>query len=309
MNIEIREARREDDPAIADLVNRNEPWRPYPLTADALRHGHAGVPRGRPDLELVAWDGRGLVGWGWLRDDVWPAGALMLSLGVLEEHRRRGIGARLLSQLAAAAAGSADEIATRVAEESEAGVAFALAQQFVERYRVYQFVLDLAAFDEAELVGQLLQGAELTLSTLAEQDSSDLRRGIYELFTQTVADVPTPDPVPAQSFEEWEAEALGGSSAGTDIIVLALHAQRPVAMCHLTVAGEGAWNSYTGVARDYRGRGLALAVKREGIRLGRERGLRFIRTENDTLNAGMIAINERLGFRRRPGRIRFSRPL
>lgn len=305
--VDVRRARQADERAIVDLVNDTEPWRPYPLTVDDLHHGHVDVPAGRPDIELVASDGARLVGWGWLRDAGWPIGALLLSLDVTRDRQREGIGTRLLAELNAAAAGSAKEIAARVAEESESGVSFAIEQGFTERYRLYEFVLDLTTFDETELAAAALERADVNLSTLAAKDSEQLRRALYELFIETVADVPTADPFPRISYEEWAADALAESS--DDIIVLALDEQRPVAVCLLKVAGQGAWNSYTGVARDYRGRGLALAVKVEGIRLARERGLRSIRTENDTPNTAMIAINERLGFQRRPGRIRFGRPL
>ncbi|HUG47234.1 MAG TPA: GNAT family N-acetyltransferase [Candidatus Limnocylindria bacterium] len=256
----------------------------------------------------MATEGARLIGWGWLRDLRWPIGALMLSLDVIEDRRREGIGSRLLGELSAAATGSADEIATRVAEESEAGVFFARARGFVERYRLYEFVLDLETYVDVEPLSTDLDRLGIQLTTLAAHDSEELRRDLYALFIETVADVPTPDPPPATSYEQWEAEMFG-LSTGDEISVLATHEQRPVAICHLSVSGETAWTEYTGVARGYRGRGLALAVKREGIRLAHQRGVRFIRTENDTLNRAMIAINERLGFRRRPGRIRFGRPL
>ena len=306
--VELRTASLADEPAIVELVNRNQPWRPYPLTIDALRHGHATVPPDRPDIEVVATDGLRLIGWGWLRDLGWPIGALSMSLDVAQDRRREGVGTRLLAALSTPALGMADEIATRVAEESESGVAFARSQRFVERYRLYEFVLDLEGDGDPGPPSTHLEGTQVELTTLSARASQELRRGAYRLFVETVADVPTPDPVPAMSYERWEAEVFG-HSAGEEVIVLATHYQHPVALCHLSVSGKVAWNVYTCVSEAYRRTGLALAVKREGIRLARQRAVRFIRTENDTLNLGMIAINERLGFRRRPGRIRFGRPL
>jgi len=253
MMVELRNAKLADEPAIVGLVNRNQPWRPYPLTIDALRHGHATVPAGRPDIEMVATDGSRLIGWGWLRDLGWPIGALTLNLDVAEDRRGEGVGTRLLAELSAAALGLADEIATRVAEESESGVAFARNRRFVERYRLYDFVLDLQRNGDPGRPSTDLEGTQIELTTLSAWDSEDLRRGAYRLFIETVADVPTPDPLPAMSYERWEADVFG-HAPGDEVIVLAIHHQRPVAVCHLSVSGNVAWNVYTGVSAAYRRR-------------------------------------------------------
>ena len=54
----------------------------------------------------------------------------------------------------------------------------------------------------------------------------------------------------------------------------------------------------TAVARPWRGRGLAKAVKAAIARLIREHhpDVRFITTSNANVNAPMLAINARLGF-------------
>lgn len=304
--MKFRETDESDDEAIIDLVNRSEPWRPYPATTEEWRHWRTLLPDGEVDTSLgaVAPDGR-LVGWGWLRRDVWPADAVLLSLDVDPDWRRRGIASTLLHRLVRAGTGTATEIATRVAEESEGGIAFAEAAGFVERYRLYEFVLDLErplpAPSEHAVVDR-----SITVTTLDARDTPELRRALYDLVSEALADVPSPDPPPTLSYGEWEEEWLGGPDAGQDIIVLALADDHPVAVGHLIVRGDGAWNAFTGVARSHRGRGLATAVKLEGIDLLRARGVRSVRTENDTPNAAMIALNEKLGFQRRPGRIRFG---
>ena len=53
---------------------------------------------------------------------------------------------------------------------------------------------------------------------------------------------------------------------------------------------------FTGTGREYRGRGLALAVKLASTRWAREHGITQIVTTNDETNAPMLAINRRLGY-------------
>jgi GNAT superfamily N-acetyltransferase len=57
----------------------------------------------------------------------------------------------------------------------------------------------------------------------------------------------------------------------------------------------------TGVRRAYRGRGIAQALKVLTIRRGREWGALRMRTNNDSKNAPMLAINRKLGFQAQPG--------
>lgn len=61
----------------------------------------------------------------------------------------------------------------------------------------------------------------------------------------------------------------------------------------------------TGVIRDYRRRGIALALKVHGIAHAKENGYKKIRTMNESTNRAMLNINERLGFAKRPAWIAY----
>jgi RimJ/RimL family protein N-acetyltransferase len=54
---------------------------------------------------------------------------------------------------------------------------------------------------------------------------------------------------------------------------------------------------FTATGREYRGRGLALAVKLASTRWAAENGITQLVTTNDETNAPMLAINRRLGYR------------
>jgi RimJ/RimL family protein N-acetyltransferase len=63
-----------------------------------------------------------------------------------------------------------------------------------------------------------------------------------------------------------------------------------------------AYNAFTGVDRDYRGRGLAQALKLLASRFAQRHGASSIATDNDSRNAPMLAINRKLGYRPQPGK-------
>ena len=64
-----------------------------------------------------------------------------------------------------------------------------------------------------------------------------------------------------------------------------------------------------GVRRAYRRRGIATALKVRGILWAKNHGFQGVRTDTDTTNAPMIAINDRLGFVETPGRVEFRKEL
>jgi len=64
-----------------------------------------------------------------------------------------------------------------------------------------------------------------------------------------------------------------------------------------------AYHDMTAVARAWRGRGIALALKRATIGWAIRHGLAYLETGNDPDNAPMRAVNARLGFRPRPDEV------
>jgi GNAT superfamily N-acetyltransferase len=65
-------------------------------------------------------------------------------------------------------------------------------------------------------------------------------------------------------------------------------------------ATDDLFTGLTAVRREYRRRGVALALKVHALRFARELGAPLIYTDNDSRNAPMIALNDALGFVRQP---------
>ena len=139
----------------------------------------------------------------------------------------------------------------------------------------------------------------VTLSQWA--DPGGLER-LHALNSATMKDIPTSFPMLPETFEDFERRA-NAPDRRHDRWWIALDGRRPVAMSYLRfppVRGS-IWTGYTCCDREYRGRGLARAVKLQSLAQAFEHGVRLVYTGNDSENAPMLHINRGLGYRPRPG--------
>jgi GNAT superfamily N-acetyltransferase len=233
---------------------------------------------------------------------------LTFDIDVDPAHQRIGIGTQLFRQVVDVVRGE-PKLVVFISESSEGGLAFAARNGFVQRSRMFESELSLAAFDPKRFAagGRRQRDAGIRFSTLAREDSPALRRALHRLAQEVLEDVPTPEPRPPATYEQWEHDRVDGPLGHPDLFVIAFADERPVAFTEIFTTPNGtAYHRLTGVARDYRGRGLGLAVKTVALGLAKDRGIPRVRTENDTPNTHMLAINDELGFKRLPGIIRFD---
>lgn len=219
---------------------------------------------------------------------------------VLSEHRRHGVGTALLDALGkhAEALGFPD---LGVGVDDEGSLAFARSLGFEEVGRQVEQVRAVTANEPWPAVPD-----GILLAPLAGHPDL-LRRLYHELALDAFEDMPTPrkvDITPEQWESEWVTwpEATFVAFAGDQIVGmagLARDGDRP----------ERAENVLTTVRRDFRGRGIARALKETTIAWASDRGLREIYTWTQTGNENMQAVNERLGYVARTVSISLRRPL
>jgi GNAT superfamily N-acetyltransferase len=65
---------------------------------------------------------------------------------------------------------------------------------------------------------------------------------------------------------------------------------------------QSAYNLHTGVRHAYRGRKIAQALKIKAALYARQHKMRFLRTNNDSLNAPILSINRKMGYQPQPGK-------
>jgi GNAT superfamily N-acetyltransferase len=111
-------------------------------------------------------------------------------------------------------------------------------------------------------------------------------------------DVPSPEPFTRSPFDVFVERTLTAPNFLPDAQIIAVDAGRWVGM-------SGLWKSlatpkrlhtgFTGVARSHRRKGVATAMKVEGIRFARAYGAEIIGTDNEENNP-MYLLNLQLGF-------------
>jgi GNAT superfamily N-acetyltransferase len=144
------------------------------------------------------------------------------------------------------------------------------------------------------------------LVSLAERP--ELSSRVYmELALEAFEDIPTPRKI-SITLEQWEREWVNwpeGSFvalAGDEIVGCA-------GLMRDEDRADRAENMLTAVRRDWRGRGLARALKETVIAWGSANGLREIYTWTQTGNENMRAVNEKLGYVTRSVSIGVRAPL
>jgi hypothetical protein len=134
-------------------------------------------------------------------------------------------------------------------------------------------------------------------------------RKVYELDAEAMRDVPGEVAMDDVSFEQWLADYWRHPDTDLDASVAAVIDDRPVSFSHLRVGPGGrAVTDMTGTLRAYRGRGLALLVKRATLVNAANRGVELVSTENDETNGPMLSVNNNLGYRPIGSRLAWSRP-
>jgi GNAT superfamily N-acetyltransferase len=198
--------------------------------------------------------------------------------------------------------------------EDEREMLDALASLGYERVRAEKvWSLDLAEHgprlvEEAATARKRMDGEGIALTTLSEWTDPDKLHKLYKLNEVTVQDVPHTLPILTETFEDFERR-IHAPDRRADRFWIARAGDQAVAMSYLKfppVRGT-VWTGFTCTHPDYRGRGIARAVKLQSLAQAIHLGIPVVCTDNDAENAPMLHINEMLGYVRRPGFVEHHR--
>ena len=233
-----------------------------------------------------------------------------LDLFVDPEHQRQGIGERLYNYVLAAMQ-SYDPLMARCAvrEDIRHSIDFLQRRGWREAQRVWEAFLDLATFDASGYasIEPELERQGITIRTLLElRDDAERDRKLYDLVWELRQEFPEIDAPTRESFETFRANYLYDDAIVQAAYFVALDGDRYVGYSYHTRFSDGCLRiAQTGVRASYRRQGIALALKLHGIRYAQTQSYQQVRTVNAATNGGMLALNDRLGFRRRPAWIDF----
>jgi mycothiol synthase len=206
---------------------------------------------------------------------------------VLPSMRRRGVGTALLRALADHAMSRGFREAGSIMDDPGS---FAFAQRFGFEEVDRQIEQTRPIGDEPEPT----MPSGIRVVTVAEHPELWVR-AYDEFANEAIGDMATHRPV-IVTREEWEREWLSWPEA----MFLALDGDDIVACAGLEFdpdRPDRSEHGFTAVARPWRRRGLASAMKRLTLHFAAEHGIREVYTWTQRDNADMRALNERLGYR------------
>jgi GNAT superfamily N-acetyltransferase len=255
-------------------------WRSFP--ADGVR------------LQLIAEADDGEpAGYGFARR--YPeemAGRMVVHVLVPPGARGHGVGGALLAAVERfAAENGAAFLDSDVRDENPAALDWARRRGYEILDHVFESTLSLAGFDESRFT----RPEGIRFFTLADSPGEATERQAYEVERAAAPDNPLYALDAFPSFEAWRADWSGRPA---ECLVLAADGDRIVGTTLLELMPEegAAYTGFTGVARDCRGRGVALGLKLHSFRVARQFGLLTMKTNNHADNEPILAVNRKLGY-------------
>ena len=298
---------------VAELTNAVFP---DSMTEDRLREALARQMEGHFLQDLVARTPQEAVaGFAFVEHGSWnPEGLFWIWLTTDQRWRGQGIGSALYAQaVATAQEQGASALASQVCEDDPESLAFAEQRGFSIERHLFRSVIDLETFDESRFAGvvEAVEASGIRFFTLA--DAGNTREALHKLWEVNYR-VVLDDPASTgtfSSFEDFNQMIAHASWFDPNGQILAADGQAYIGLSAIGYFPESrsAANLITGVDRGYRGRHIALALKLLGIRYAKAKGALTIRTNNNSQNAPMLAINRKLGYRPEPGVYRLIKQL
>jgi len=318
LSLEMREFDPTDYQRLLEIYNANYP--DYTRSIDEWSSRDESVDRSKYHLQRYAFlESEAVVGFGDVSHvtDMFHPRKFWINIFVDPTVQGRGVGSAIYERLSGelgklnaivAWAGSTERL-PRLTE-------FYQRRGFEEKMKAWESRLDVPTInlekfrDYAEKV--LRQG--ITITNLAEErkNGPDSLKSLYKLVQLISADMPSPAAFTSISYEQWEAFELKNPSLLPEAYMIAKDGPRFVGLStvwRLDKEPTGLVQGNTGVRREYRGRGIAVALKLKVIDFARRNGYVKLKTWNASSNAPMLAVNTKLGFKREVGWITLEKAL
>lgn len=307
--VAIRQVELEDDlETVARIITTVRP--DEGVTVDQMRWADRTYPGGARFVGLLDGEPAGAAGIGRVYSYGPDFPGLWANVAVLPGARRHGLGSALYAAVSEHARSAGKELLVgRTTEDEADALAFLAHRGFAEWERMKAVRLELAGLAPPADVPP--DGIEIT----SLEARPDLAPMLYEVAREALADIPgdAPPQLPdtIEGFLARDVEAPSIPPWGYAVAV-EVATGRPVGYASLSISAGSptlGWHEMTGVARAWRGRGLAGLLKRATIRAAMEHGLEALEAHNDIDNAAMRTVNRRLGYRPLPDAIMFRGPL
>jgi len=251
------------------------------------------------------------LGFYWGKINPYQPDSSLVYLFVIPEFRKKGVGTLLYEELIKTLdAKKCSEINCEVLENSPDGLAFLIHRGFTQMLHSISMRLDFDNFNEIPyepLISQLKEKGFQFTNMEALGNTEDAQRKLYLLNDTTVMDTPLWKGGHCwETFEEFQDSVCSQEwyKPGGQMVVIDGSTGDWVAMSAITRFRDStdAYNLFTGVDKRYRGQKLAQAIKVLALLYARDvLEAPGVRTNHNTANTPMIAIDKKLGYATLPG--------
>jgi GNAT superfamily N-acetyltransferase len=318
LSLEMREFDPTDYPKLVEVYDANYPG--YARSAGEWRSRDESLDRSKYHLQRYAFlENNMIVGFGVVSHvtDMFHPHKFWVEILVDPVSQGRGIGGTVFERLdgelkklnaVTAWAGSRQDL-PRLTE-------FYQRRGFWEKQIAWESRLDVSRVDPERFrdYSEKVQRQGVTITNLAEaqEKGQESLRKLHELVQIISADMPSPAPFTPTSYEQWEAFELKNPNLLPEGYMIAKDGSKYVGLStvwRIDKEPRSLIQGNTGVRREYRGRGIAVALKLRVIDFARRKGYEKLKTWNASDNAPMLAVNTKLGFKREVGWITLEKNL
>ena len=316
-NIKFREFKVDDLPFLVNISNLI--YSDYPTTIEELEHWFSNydhtkylmkkyVATNKQD-EVVAYS------YYYHEPILYHPHKFSLELAVHPEWQKQGIGSHFYNLLLKEwITLNTLVIRTSTREDKKDSLSFIINRGFKEKRRSWESRLNLQEFvlDDFIQAFSSIQHQGIEITTLADEVRKDENayEKLYEHHPTTMGDMPLPDTYTPVSFAEFIKQVINSPNLIPEAFFIAKAGELYVGESYLQASKADPTQPYQGltaVRREFRGKGIATALKIKVIEFAQKNNYKTIKTSNDSENPSMLGINQRLGFVRQPAWIQFER--
>lgn len=268
--------------------------RPAPITLSEFLAREARWPADDLRLRWLGYENGRATAYGQIASSPYaPADHLAVQIAVDPEHRGRGGGSLMLNVLETDAIQRGFRGLVSTLPEAASGPrAWARARGFHHHALHCDSLLDLRRFDHRADMPAGLTFSDMTGASEAQWHE------VATLLRTFMADAPDMEDLPPWSLARCLSVLRDTPAARPDWMIVARSLGTPVGLTVGHLLREEVYSYFTGVARDWRGKRVGLALKLRLIAAARAQGIATMRTTNLDRNVPVLRLNDSLGFRR-----------
>lgn len=244
--------------------------------------------------------------------DAGNASSATLRIIVEPEFRGQGIGTRLLNEVLQNPMFTDRKVFVQCRDSDELSQQYVVKLGFQKDAHVFESWINPQDFDLQPFqryIDRVLEGG-LRIATMAELgDTEENRYRMWEIEHITDLDIPGLDPDQMPTWEDARKSWFTASwfDPAGEIVVLDGDRWVGASACAEISPGVCWYVQHTCVLKEYRGRGIATAVKALATQSAKERGATHLRANNHSENHAVLAISKKFNFQPEPGWFEFSR--